>query len=95
MEFEWDPAKAAANLEKHGVSFTEATTVFGDSLAGTTVDPRHHLDEVRFVTVGLSGLRRLLVVAHVERDERIRIISARTATRRERRTYESSEEGSR
>ena len=77
MEFEWDPAKAAANLEKHAVSFEEATTVFGDPLAGTAMDPRHQVGEVRFVTIGQSILRRLVVVAHVDRTERIRIISAR------------------
>ena len=95
MEFEWDPAKAAANLEKHGVSFEEASTVFGDPLAGTTADPRHLGGEVRFATIRLSASGRNLVVAHVDRNERIRIISARTATRRERRVHESNEEGRR
>jgi uncharacterized DUF497 family protein len=92
VEFEWDPAKAAANLEKHSVSFEEASTVFGDPLAGTTVDPRHLAGEARFVTIGQSVAGRLVVVAHVDRSERIRIISARPATRRERRVHESSEE---
>jgi hypothetical protein len=89
VHFEWDPAKAARNVSKHGVSFDEASTVFGDPLAGTILDPRHSGDEPRFVTIGLSMSRRLIIVAHMEREDRIRIISARRATRRERRTYES------
>lgn len=89
MHFEWDPAKAARNSSKHGVSFDEASTVFGDPLAGTIVDPRHSGDEPRFVTIGLSMGRRLIIVAHTERGDRIRIISARRATRRERKTYET------
>lgn len=93
MHFEWDPAKAAQNLSKHGVSFDEASTVFGDPLAGTILDPRHSDDEPRFVTIGLSRSRRLIIVAHTEREDRIRIISARRATRRERRTYESETQG--
>ena len=90
MEFEWDPAKATRNLAKHGVSFDEASTVFGDPLAGTIVDPRHSIDEIRLVTMGYSASRRLLVVAHVDRGEAMRIISARRATRRERIRYEST-----
>lgn len=90
MQFEWDAQKAAQNLVKHGVSFDEASTVFGDPLAGTILDPRHSSDELRFVTIGLSVSQRLIVVAHAERDDRIRIISARRATRRERRKYEST-----
>jgi hypothetical protein len=89
VHFEWDPAKAARNVSKHGVSFDEASTVFGDPLAGTILDPRHSGDEPRFVTIGLSMSRRLIIVAHMEREDRIRIISARRATRRERRTYGS------
>ena len=89
MQFEWDPAKAARNLAKHGVSFDEASTVFGDPLAGTILDPQHSDEEPRFVTIGLSTSRRLVTVAHAEREDRIRIISARRATRRERRKYES------
>jgi uncharacterized protein len=77
LEFEWDPRKAAANLAKHGVSFEEAATVFGD--------PRHSSEEGRFVLLGLSQDQRLLAVLYVERGETIRIISARRATRRERR----------
>ncbi len=89
VQFEWDPAKAARSLAKHGVSFDEASTVFGDPLAATILDPQHSAGEPRFVTIGLSTSRRLIVVAHAEREDRIRIISARRATRRERRTYES------
>jgi hypothetical protein len=89
VQFEWDPEKAIENLAKHGVSFDEASTVFGDPLAGTILDPRRASDEIRFVTIGLSTTQRLIVVAHTDRDDRIRIISARRATRRERRNYES------
>jgi hypothetical protein len=93
MHFEWDPTKAARNLSKHRVSFDEASTVFGDPFAGTIFDPRHSGEEPRFVTIGLSTSHRLIVVAHTEREDRIRIISARQATRRERRTYESEKQG--
>jgi len=86
--FEWHPQKAAANLRKHGVSFDEATTVFGDPLAMNMPDPDHSLQEERFVLLGLSQALRLLVVAYVERGTRTRLISAREATRRERRQYE-------
>ncbi len=88
MLFEWDPAKAAENLSKHGVSFDEAATVFFDSLSVTGRDPDHSRGEGRFVIFGLSSAGRLLVVAHTERRERIRIISAREATRAERKLYE-------
>ena len=82
MLYEWDPAKAAENLEKHGVSFAEACTVFLDPLAGTWPDPDHSIAESRFITLGLSTDSRLLFVAHQEiGEERIRIISARRATR--------------
>jgi uncharacterized DUF497 family protein len=89
VQFEWDPAKAARNLAKHGVSFDEASTVFGDPLAGTILDPQHSDEEPRFITIGLSTSRRLITVAHAERGDRIRIISGRRATRRERKQYES------
>ena len=89
MQFEWDAQKAAENLAKHGVSFDEASTVFGDPFAGTILDPRHSEDEIRLVTIGLSTTQRLTVVAHTDREDRIRIISARRATRRERKNYES------
>ena len=88
MEFEWDPKKAAKNLRKHGVSFNEAATVLGDSLGTTVPDPDHSLAEDRYITVGMSGRRRLVMVAHTERGERIRIISARELTRAEREAYE-------
>lgn len=88
LRFVWDPRKAAANVRKHGVGFQEATTVFDDTLSVTIPDPDHSEDEQRFLLLGLSSRRRLLVVAHTEREESIRIISARRANRRERRTYE-------
>jgi uncharacterized DUF497 family protein len=86
--FEWDSAKATANLAKHGVSFEEASTVFADPLSVTTPDPRYSRGEERFAILGLSGRGRLLAVYHTERGARIRIISAREATRRERTDYE-------
>jgi uncharacterized protein len=88
MEFEWDPEKAAANLAKHGVAFPEAATVFGDPLAITYSDPDHSDDEDRFLTFGHSSEGHLLVVSHTDRGERTRIISARRATRKERKLYE-------
>lgn len=88
MEFKWDANKATANLKKHGVSFTEAVTVFGDPLSLTFPDPDHSVGESRYITMGLSSSRKLLIVAHTDRDNHIRIISAREATRRERRFYE-------
>lgn len=84
MIFEWNPSKAASNLRKHGISFLEAATVFRDPLARTFEDPDHSLVERREITIGCDVSGRLLVVAHVERQGRIRIISARCATRRER-----------
>lgn len=89
MRFEWDHDKAVANLAKHDVSFEEATTCFGDRLSVAIPDPLHSEDEDRFVLVGESAARRLLVVVHTEREVRVRIISARQATRTERRWYES------
>jgi uncharacterized protein len=87
--YEWDPAKAAANLRKHGVAFQEATTVFLDPLAISYSDPDHSVGEARFITVGYSALSRLLFVAHRDLgEERTRIMSARMATRRERREHE-------
>lgn len=88
MNFEWDPLKAARNARKHGVSFHEAATVFGDPLALTYQDPDHSAQERRFITVGASNADRLLIVAHADRGESIRIISARKTTRRERTHYE-------
>lgn len=89
MEFEWDPNKAAANLRKHGVSFDEAATVLADPLSVTVPDPDHSQDEDRYVTVGISFERRLLIVAHTERDLHVRLISARELTTTERIAYES------
>ena len=86
--FEWDPEKAAANLQKHKVSFDEASTVFADPLATTIFDPVHSDDEDRFVTLGLSGKGRIVVVCFTDRGERIRIISARVASKRERKQYD-------
>ena len=88
MEFDWDHRKAAANLKKHGVSFEEASTVFWDPLAATGADPDHSLGEQRWVTFGISDRGRLLVVAHAEAHDRIRIISARPATKIEQKIYE-------
>ena len=91
LEFEWDLRKAAGNQVKHRVSFEEAATVFGDPLGRIVPDPRHSSEEDRFALLGLSKERRLLAVMYVERGHAIRIISARKATRRERRDYEKTE----
>ena len=88
LTFEWDPEKAARNLAKHDVSFHEAATVFGDPLAMTYFDPDHSGDEDRFLTFGHSSGGRLLVVSHTDRGHRLRIISARKATRKERKQHE-------
>jgi len=89
--FEWDPLKAEANLRKHGVSFTSAAAVFFDPLAWTFPDPDHSYGEERFLTVGETSGDGVLVVGHTEVDEeRIRIISARPATKRERKDYEDA-----
>jgi uncharacterized protein len=90
MEFEWDPRKDAANQRKHGVSFREATTVFQDFMSTTFPDDDHSAHESRFLTIGMSSSGRVLVVAHTERDEVIRIISSRVVTRRERDFYEEN-----
>jgi len=92
MEFEWAPAKAAANLRKHKVSFDEAVTVFADFFSITALDPDHSDEELRYITVGRSSLKRLIMVAHAERRGRIRIISARKLTRTERSAYEEDSE---
>jgi hypothetical protein len=86
--FEWDPGKARANLRKHRVSFEEAATVFADPLAMTYPDPDHSDSEQRFITVGLSSEGQLLIAAHADRNDRIRIISARRTTPSEREHYE-------
>jgi uncharacterized DUF497 family protein len=88
MNFEWDPRKAEVNLRKHGISFTEAGTVFGDELAVTIPDPDHSDEEDRTITIGWSNRGRLLMVSHANRGDKIRIISARELTPRERKAYE-------
>ena len=88
MDFEWDPEKAAGNLAKHGVSFEEAATALRDTLSVTGRDPDHSVDEERYITFGRSSNGRLLFVSHAERGSKIRIISAREATRGERKLYE-------
>ena len=90
--FEWDPQKAKSNLEKHGVSFEEASTAFQDTLSLTIDDPLHSIDEERVVLIGMSNKNRLLVVVHTERGDNIRIISAKKATKKERKNYESNEQ---
>jgi uncharacterized DUF497 family protein len=90
--FEWDEQKAIDNLTKHGVSFSEASTVFADTLSRTIPDPLHSADEQRFVVLGESGLQHTLIVVHTYRGEVIRIISARVATPRERKDYERGKE---
>ena len=90
LEFEWDIDKSASNLRKHGVSFVEAVTAFADELSLTIDDPDHSEEEDRFLLVGLSSDRRLLVVVHVVRDVRYRIISARKAAKYERKNYEEN-----
>lgn len=88
MKFEWDSAKAAANFKKHGVSFEEAVSALKDDLAATARDLEHSVSEFRFITFGVSAHGRLLTVSHTERGNSIRIISARPATRTERKIYE-------
>ena len=88
LQFTWEPQKAATNLRKHKVGFPEAATAFADPLSLTIPDPDHSVGEERFILIGQSVRRRLVVVAHVERGDLIRIISARLATRRERKTYD-------
>jgi uncharacterized DUF497 family protein len=89
VEFEWDPDKARSNIERHGVDFTEAATVFGDPLELTISDSDHSVGEFRFLSLGHSSFNRILVVSYTERGDRIRMISARTASPQERRQYES------
>jgi len=91
IKFDWDPGKARRNLRKHGIDFNEASTVFADTLSITIPDPDHSQDEERWVTMGLSHRQRLLVVVYTEEEETIRLISARTADRLERRKYEEGD----
>lgn len=88
--FEWDPNKARRNLEIHGVSFDEASTAFKDTLSLTIDDPLHSDEEDRFILNENSASNRLLVVVHTEMREKIRIISARKATKKERKQYEKN-----
>lgn len=90
MRFEWDTEKAATNLVKHGVSFQEAATVFGDLLSDTFDDPDHSAEERRFLIIGTSLQGRMLIVSHIDDGETIRIISAREPTRGERKAYEEN-----
>jgi uncharacterized protein len=87
LAFEWDVDKARRNLEKHNVAFEEAATVFDDPMFITFIDEEHSLDEERYITLGLSNKGRLLMVAHADRKGRIRIISARRATKKEEQFY--------
>jgi uncharacterized protein len=90
IEFEWDRRKAASNQSRHGVGFAEASTVFGDPLSITIPDPDHAVDEERFVIIGMSSNQRLLIVVHTVRGHRVRLISARPATKHERKDYEET-----
>ena len=88
MQFEWDPEKARQNLNKHGITFDEAVTVLYDPLSATFDDPDHSSGEQRYITVGFSSRNRLLFVAHTERGQNLRIISARLANAHERKRNE-------
>jgi len=91
VTFEWDPRKAKQNLKNHGVSFEEASTVFSDTLSSTIPDPLHSEYEERLVIIGESSKRRLLIVVHTDRGDKIRIISARIASSHERNEYEEGQ----
>ena len=88
LTFEWDKRKARSNLDKHGVSFEEAATIFGDRMSLTIPDLEHSLTEQRYITMGKALTDKLLVVVHTDRGDNIRVISARRASRRERKFYE-------
>jgi uncharacterized DUF497 family protein len=90
LRFEWDDIKARSNLSKHAISFAEASTVFSDLNSITIADPAHSSSEVRHVILGHSYTGKLIVVVHTERGENVRIISARAANRKEKRTYEEN-----
>ena len=90
MRFTWDEKKAARNLIKHGISFAEATSVFGDPLSDTFPDPDHSFDELRFVITGSTESGKILVVAHTDDGELVRIISVREASSEERKSYEEN-----
>ncbi len=91
LRFTWDPAKAATNARKHGVTFEEAVSAFGDPLSVTVPDPDHSVGEERFVLVGRSARSRLLVVVHTQDGLTVRLISARRANRREHHAYEEED----
>ena len=90
LQFEWDEKKAQSNLRKHGISFEEATTAFGDTLSITIDDPLHSQDEDRLILIGLSEALKTLVVVHVEKRDTVRIISARKASKNEKQFYEEN-----
>lgn len=90
LNFEWNVEKANTNLKKHGISFDEAKTVFYDNLALTLNDTEHSIDENRLIEIGLSNRNRLLVVVYTEREDNIRIISSRIATKMEMKFYENN-----
>ncbi len=87
LRFEWDPGKADRNAKKHGVSFGEAATIFDDPMFISVIDQEHSGDEERYITIGLSGSGRLLIIAHTDREGQVRIISARKATKKEEQFY--------
>ena len=89
VEFEWDDVKAESNLNNHGVSFEEGATIFNDPEIATIFDPDHSKDEERYISIGTSIQGNLLVIVHTEREERIRLISCRKATKAERKAYEN------
>ena len=88
LNFEWDETKNESNVEKHGVDFKEAATIFADSFSYTFDDPAHSDEEPRFLTFGLTSTGKLLLVSHTDREDNIRIISARELTKKERKFYE-------
>jgi uncharacterized DUF497 family protein len=88
--FEWDDEKAKKNFKKHGVSFEEGATIFNDPAIATISDPDHSTDEERYISIGLSVIRRLLTIIHTERKKRNRLISARKATKAERKNYDNN-----
>jgi uncharacterized DUF497 family protein len=90
LNFEWNVEKANTNLKKHGISFDEAKTVFYDNLALTLNDTEHSIDENRLIEIGLSNRNRLLVVVYTEREDNVRIISSRIATKMEMKFYENN-----
>ena len=91
MKFEWDPDKENQNIRKHGVSFSEAVTVFSDDLSLTFYDPDHSVGEDRFLDIGMSARGRLIVISHTDRNDTVRIISARIPTKSERQNYEEGD----